>query len=178
MVILLISGMIFGWVIPTYLPGTKDYSPLAFSQMKLEKTKEYSVRSAYRCIAKRETTSPPSNQLARFFWKSKAPLKVTSFAWILFMDRIPTKDALSRRGILPTDANHTLCSFCHEKPESSNHLFSSWSFTYLVWQLVYKWLDISVALHHNTHILFLNHMGLIKDKKSCKFWSVVWLTTV
>ncbi|KAF1894928.1 hypothetical protein Lal_00022422 [Lupinus albus] len=110
--------------------------------------------------------------------RSKAPLKVTSFAWRLFMDRIPTKDALSRRGVLPTDANDTLCSFCHENPESSNHLFSSCSFSYLVWQLVYKWLDISVALHHNTHIHFLNHMGLIKDKKSCKFWSVVWLATV
>ncbi|KAF1871848.1 hypothetical protein Lal_00020643, partial [Lupinus albus] len=116
-------------------------------EWKLEKTKEYSVRSAYRCIAKRETTSPPSNQLARFFWRSKAPLKVTSFAWRLFMDRIPTKDALSRRGVLPTDANDTLCSFCHKNPESSNHLFSSCSFSYL-------------------------------DKKSCKFWSVVWLATV
>ncbi|KAE9621079.1 hypothetical protein Lalb_Chr01g0009741 [Lupinus albus] len=33
MVTLLVFGMIFGWVIPTYLPDTKDYSPLAFSKM-------------------------------------------------------------------------------------------------------------------------------------------------
>ncbi|KAF1868903.1 hypothetical protein Lal_00048182 [Lupinus albus] len=149
-------------------------------EWKLEKTKQYSVRSAYRSIILPEASPPKSSstKLTHTLWRSKASLNVTCFAWRLFQDRIPTKDALSRRGVTTIGTDDILCSFCREHSESSHHLFSSCSFTFSVWQLVYNWLGISVVLHHNTSTHFLNHMGLVKDKKCYKVWSVVWLATV
>ncbi|KAF1871323.1 hypothetical protein Lal_00020115 [Lupinus albus] len=149
-------------------------------EWKLEKTKQYSVRSAYRSITLPEASQPKSSstKLTHTLWRSKAPLKVTYFAWRLFQDRIPTKDALSRKGVTAIGTDGILCSFCREHSESSHHLFSSCSFTFSVWQLVYNWLGISIVLHHNTSTHFLNHMGLVKDKKCYKVWSVVWLATV
>ncbi|KAE9621856.1 hypothetical protein Lalb_Chr01g0019201 [Lupinus albus] len=38
-------------------------------------------------------------QFSYSIWKSKAPLKVITFASRLFIDRIPTKIVLSRRGV-------------------------------------------------------------------------------
>ncbi|KAF1895639.1 hypothetical protein Lal_00041920 [Lupinus albus] len=64
-------------------------------------------------------------------WKSKAPLKVRSFVWRLFQDRIPYKDALIHRGVCLTSNDGTLCSFCNDDMEPTEHLFSSCHLTVL-----------------------------------------------
>ncbi|KAF1869579.1 hypothetical protein Lal_00017154 [Lupinus albus] len=67
----------------------------------------------------------------RSFWKSlwkyKTHSKVLSFVWRLFQDRIPTKDALSRRGVLSHSNGGILYPFCNDHLESSSHIFSSCS---------------------------------------------------
>ncbi|KAF1891244.1 hypothetical protein Lal_00001386 [Lupinus albus] len=62
--------------------------------------------------------------------------------------------------------------------ESTHYLFSSYTLTYSVWQLIYKWLGFSVALPLDPIQHFSNHLGLVKDKKCCKIWSVIWFATI
>ncbi|KAF1892130.1 hypothetical protein Lal_00036486 [Lupinus albus] len=117
-------------------------------------------------------------QHASSLWKSKAPSKVLTFTWRLFQDKIPTKDALSKRGVPLHTNGRLLCSFCNDHSETSTHLFSSCSVTYSVWQSIYKWLGIHVVLPLNPLHHFLNHIGMVSDKKSWKVWSSIWLATI
>ncbi|KAF1869333.1 hypothetical protein Lal_00018426 [Lupinus albus] len=103
-----------------------------------------------------------------FPWRYDPPLCVI----------IPTKEALSRRGVSLHSSGGTLCSFCNENSESTRHLFYSCSFTYYVWQLIYNWLGITVALpiipiHH-----YLNHQGMMEDKNRWKVWSIILLAKI
>ncbi|KAF1895710.1 hypothetical protein Lal_00037826 [Lupinus albus] len=63
----------------------------------------YTVKSAYKLLTLPVEQTYHTNQQTSSFWKSiwkfKAPSKVISFVWRLFQGRIPTKDALSRRGV-------------------------------------------------------------------------------
>ncbi|KAF1865926.1 hypothetical protein Lal_00033388 [Lupinus albus] len=68
-------------------------------EWKFDKTKQYSVKSAYYSITTSSMEPNFSTYPYQLLWKSKAPLKVLSFAWRLFQDRIPTKDALFRRDV-------------------------------------------------------------------------------
>ncbi|KAF1875063.1 hypothetical protein Lal_00007679 [Lupinus albus] len=143
-----------------------------------DKFKMFTVGSAYSILTSHDQVlATPYNDLF-LLWKSRAPLKVLSFAWRLFQNRIPTNDTLFRRGFSSSDGGGTLCPFCNEHPESTDHLFSSCSLSYLVWQMIYKWLGITVVLP-NTHSHHLSyHLGLVKDRKSWKFWSVIWFATI
>ncbi|KAE9591868.1 putative reverse transcriptase zinc-binding domain-containing protein [Lupinus albus] len=60
-------------------------------------------------------------QHAYSLWKSKAPSKVLTFVWRLFQDIIPTKDALSKRGVPLLTNSGLLCSFCNDHSETSTH---------------------------------------------------------
>ena len=54
-------------------------------------------------------------------WHKHVPLKVSILAWRLLRNRLPTKENLLNRGIIPTDAN--LCVTGCGKAESAVHLF-------------------------------------------------------
>ncbi|KAF1861483.1 hypothetical protein Lal_00025824 [Lupinus albus] len=101
-------------------------------------------------------------------WKSRAHLK----------DKIPSKVALSWRGISFHDGSGLLRSFCNDELETSTHLFSSCKIIYSVWQLLYNWLNISVALPQNPLHHYNNHLGMVSDRKGRKAWSIIWLATV
>ncbi|KAF1878915.1 hypothetical protein Lal_00047587 [Lupinus albus] len=64
-----------------------------------DKSKQYYVPSAYKFLSHNDHQQTTLTQHSHFLWKSKAPLKVTTFAWRLFQDRLPTKDVISTRGI-------------------------------------------------------------------------------
>ncbi|KAF1864335.1 hypothetical protein Lal_00021991, partial [Lupinus albus] len=68
-------------------------------EWKHDKSKLYTVQSAYKLITHTDQQQNNNNLLSSLFWKSKAPLKVLTFVWRLFQDKIPTKDALLKRGI-------------------------------------------------------------------------------
>ncbi|KAF1869955.1 hypothetical protein Lal_00017533 [Lupinus albus] len=93
-------------------------------------TKIYSVQSAYKALT--HHTQSASQHIPTSIWKANAPLKVLTFAWRLFQDRIATKDALLKRDISVNNGGDLLCVFCKESPESTNHLFSSCTFSYSV----------------------------------------------
>ncbi|KAF1865987.1 hypothetical protein Lal_00041685 [Lupinus albus] len=115
----------------------------------------YYVRSAYKLLSHHDQQQSTIKQHSHFLWKSKSPLK---------RDFVRSWREL-------------LCSLCNEYPESTHHLFSSCTLTYSIWQLIYKLMDISVALPINLFHHSINHMGMVKDRNSWKLWSVIWLAT-
>ncbi|XP_019451803.1 PREDICTED: uncharacterized protein LOC109353899 [Lupinus angustifolius] len=144
-----------------------------------DKSKLYSVKSAYDLLF-RHHHQPPSSDINHIcmLWKSKAPLKVKAFVWRLFQDRIPTVDALLKRGVSIAPGAGTLCPFCNDQAETSQHLFSSCNFTYSVWQLLYNWLNIHIALPLQPIHHFTNHMGMVPHRRCLNYWNILWLATI
>ncbi|KAE9590435.1 putative reverse transcriptase zinc-binding domain-containing protein [Lupinus albus] len=82
-------------------------------------------------------------------------------------------DALVKQGVHFLNESASLCVFCKSQQEYVNHLFSSCKFSYALWQLIYNWLNISlplplVPIHH-----FSSFLGLMKNRKCWKLWSVI-----
>jgi len=77
-------------------------------------------------------------------WNKQVPLKVVLFAWRLFRDRLPTKDNLLRRGVIPFDSR--LCIVGCNTVETSYHLFLHCPPFGSVWQFLLRWLGLSTAL--------------------------------
>ncbi|MFS7966568.1 putative reverse transcriptase zinc-binding domain-containing protein [Helianthus anomalus] len=83
-----------------------------------------------------------SNFSGRFVmeWSKWVPLKCNVFAWRAGLYRIPTVDALIRRGI-PID--NDACSFYNSADESFNHIFSAYIVSTVLWQKISAWCRIS-----------------------------------
>ncbi|KAE9590465.1 putative reverse transcriptase zinc-binding domain-containing protein [Lupinus albus] len=143
-----------------------------------DNSKTYFVKSAYKLLSQRHQQQSLLAKHSHLLWRSRAPLKVITFCWRLFQDRIPSKDALFRRGVSLTNGGEISCSFCNEESESSAHLFSYCHLTYTVWQFFYNWLNISVALHSSPFHNFLYHMGMVKDKKCWPLWNMIWFAII
>jgi len=62
----------------------------------------FSVRSAYNWLTVQ--LSIASSVAASSIWNKDVPLKVSVFAWWLFRDRLPTKDNLLSRRVIPLDS--------------------------------------------------------------------------
>jgi hypothetical protein len=85
-----------------------------------------------------------STVVASTLWNKHVPLKVVLFAWHLFRDRLPTKDNLLRRGVIPFDSR--LCIAGCNSVETSTHLFLHCATFGSVWQILLRWLGVSAAL--------------------------------
>ncbi|KAF1891164.1 hypothetical protein Lal_00001305 [Lupinus albus] len=150
-------------------------------EWKLDTSRQYSVKYAYKLLTtvdQTDLTNHHTPTLWKSLWKSKAPSKVIYLAWRLFHDRLPTKDALSKRGVLSLTNGDLFCSFCKDEPESSTHLFSSCSISYSACQLLYKWLRFNVVLPLNPILHYSNHLGLVSSSKCWKAWNSIWLAMV
>jgi len=77
-------------------------------------------------------------------WNKQVALKVVLIAWRLFRDRLPTKDNLLRRGVIPFDS--WLCVAGCNSVETSTHLFLHCSTFGMVWQFLLRWLGFSTTL--------------------------------
>ncbi|KAF1870601.1 hypothetical protein Lal_00025902, partial [Lupinus albus] len=131
-----------------------------------DKTKQFSVKYAYKLISHHDQQRNFSNHYSNLIWKSKVPLKVITFVWRPFQDRIPTKNVLLKRGVLLNNNGGSFCAFYNEFSESTNHLFSSCKFTYSVWQHLHKWLNIIVALPLTPLKHFTYHFGMVKNARN------------
>ncbi|GKV12444.1 hypothetical protein SLEP1_g23583 [Rubroshorea leprosula] len=85
-----------------------------------ESTRNYSIRSAYHQITQSQRAQ--DNGYLNQIWKAKAPLKVAALAWRAFVDRLPTKINLAKRGII-IDKAKIMCSCTGEckKPLRAAH---------------------------------------------------------
>ncbi|XP_035843953.1 uncharacterized protein LOC110931403 [Helianthus annuus] len=75
---------------------------------------------------------------SRFVWDwcKWLPKKCNLFAWRAELDRIPTREALKKRGVQIEDDS---CPLCNLEVESVDHLFTSCGVTSVIWQKVQAW---------------------------------------
>ncbi|XP_039019820.1 uncharacterized protein LOC120151429 [Hibiscus syriacus] len=76
----------------------------------------------------------------RLIWFPAHVLKFSMVAWIVLLDRLPTKDRLGHFGIV-TD---NLCGLCEANQETRNHLFLECSYACEVWRVIM----LTCGLHH------------------------------
>jgi hypothetical protein len=91
-----------------------------------------SVRDAYQLLTSQDSVT--LGEAEDCLWHKQVFLKVSTFAWCLLRDRLPTKKNLVSRGILPPDL-HLYVSGCGDI-ETAHHLFLSCDTFGSLWALV------------------------------------------
>nr|GEU38675.1 RNA-directed DNA polymerase, eukaryota, reverse transcriptase zinc-binding domain protein [Tanacetum cinerariifolium] len=84
-----------------------------------------------------EVLLPKENIATR--WIKTVPIKVNIFVWKLYLDRIPTRSNLVRRGV---QVSSTLCPVCNVSVEGSSHLFSSCDVATSISRLICRWWNL------------------------------------
>jgi hypothetical protein len=132
---------------------------------------DFSVNSCYCLLTRRGAVSAGISEVQKLvfhgIWKSPAPLKVTAFSWQAFLDKIPTKNNLFRRGVA-LDATVIGCNFCNVEIESTIHLLLHCSLASAVWYKVSRWLGIYHVNPPNLFISFASFLGFAGSKKRKK----------
>jgi hypothetical protein len=116
----------------------------------------------------------PSMEL---IWHKQVPLKVSILAWRLLRDRLPTKENLANRGIIPMEGR--LCVTGCGHVENVNHLFLSCPHFGALWPLVRDCLGVEGVdpQHISDHFLqFIHYAGCSKSRRS--FIHLIWLQCI
>ncbi|GAU20483.1 hypothetical protein TSUD_130400 [Trifolium subterraneum] len=132
----------------------------------------YSVRDAYsRLTALAVGTTTGASDL---IWHQQVPLKVSVLAWRLLRNRLPTKDNLVARNIIPPNAN--LCVGGCGEPETANHLFLSCPTFAPLWILVCSWLHIDACASEVLQVHFTQFVACLGGSRTRRsFLQLVWL---
>ncbi|GAU21854.1 hypothetical protein TSUD_33500 [Trifolium subterraneum] len=104
-------------------------------------------------------------------------MKVSVAAWRLLRNRLPTKDNLVRRHIIPQSAH--LCVAECGVPETAQHLFLSCPAFAPLWGLVRSWVGISAvdpSQLHDHFVQFTHSAGGLLVRRS--FLQLLWLCTI
>uniref|UniRef100_A0A251VRU4 Putative RNA-directed DNA polymerase, eukaryota, Reverse transcriptase zinc-binding domain protein n=1 Tax=Helianthus annuus TaxID=4232 RepID=A0A251VRU4_HELAN len=94
-----------------------------------------------------------------FSWNKWVPSKCNLLAWKAEMYRVPTADALRKRGIPVGDG---ICPLCKTEAESADHIFTACYVAAVLWQKVSRWCRIPpifafsvrdlLDLHQSNHV--------------------------
>ena len=118
----------------------------------------YSSQKFYAFSYRNMTTSPSFTWL----WKSKCIPRIKFFGWLLFVDRLNTRNMLRRRHYhLDNGYNCVMCSLGIE--EDINHLFFDYPFAQTCWQTLHiHWgndhdvhAKIILGKINNAHLFFM-----------------------
>jgi hypothetical protein len=140
----------------------------------------FSVKSAFDSLREMGDDGNLSEfELKNFsnLWESPASSKVVMFSWQLFLNRIPTKDNLLVRGVLP-QASGGRCVWCDHSLESANHLFLFCKVAHVVWYEIFKWIGLVIVMPPNIMILFDCVRESAKSKKLRRGFCFIWHTVV
>ncbi|XP_039689993.1 uncharacterized protein [Medicago truncatula] len=144
---------------------------------KLEDEGKFTVSSSYEflvgLVSPHEFLLETKEMVFGSVWKSLVPSKVVAFYWQLLLDRIPTKDNLLRRRILPPEAS-VRCVFCDQVGETAGHLFLHCNMIFKVWAMVCGWLEINFITPQSLFQHFECWSGEIGKKRLCKGYWMVW----
>jgi len=135
----------------------------------------YTVRGVYDMLTSQE--QPHIRQNNELIWHKQVPLKVSVLAWRLLRDRLPTKDNLENRGIIPMEAR--LCVTGCGHVEDVPHMFLSCPFFGSLWPMVWAWLGVEGVDSHATpdHFMqFIQYAGGLKSRRS--LFHLIWLQCV
>ncbi|MFS8026364.1 putative RNA-directed DNA polymerase [Helianthus anomalus] len=87
-------------------------------------------------------------------WCKWVPIKCSVFVWRAAMGRIPTSDALRRRGIFAGDG---LCPLCRTEDDSADHLLTSCLIATILWQKISRWCGLPPIYAFSVKDLLLIH---------------------
>ncbi|PNX66610.1 70 kDa peptidyl-prolyl isomerase, partial [Trifolium pratense] len=93
-------------------------------------------------------------------------VKVSVFAWRFFRNRLPTKDNLAMRNIIPHDSQ--LCVTSCGGTETAHHLFLSFPVFTPLWYLLISWIGISsvdLSLLQDHFVPFIHSFG---GQRACR----------
>ena len=133
----------------------------------------FTVNVAYECLAKHERG--PHLDVYDILWKSKAFPSVLTTTWRVLMDRIPTRECLSRRGVT---MNSILCALCQTMNESCQHLFLECRYATSVWAMCYRWMSILFVQHNDLKTHFESFQLFQVSYNQNLVWKGVWTTIV
>ncbi|KAL8510999.1 hypothetical protein ACS0TY_017719 [Phlomoides rotata] len=97
-------------------------------------------------------------------WQSKAVRHHQAIAWKVLKLRLPTKDELRKRRIIP-DLQDISCPLCGVEDESVYHLFFGCIFSRQIWDAIYRWMNIVMVPHIDPKSHLLQHTALLGSKK-------------
>jgi hypothetical protein len=141
----------------------------------------FTVKTAYESLARDLVVGPllPALEAKVFkdFWCSPAPSKLLVFSWQFLHDRVPTKDNLILRGILPHGSDG-LCVWCGTVMESSTHLFLHCRMACVVWYEIFRWLGVVIVMPPNPFYLFECLSAAAKSIKDRKGFRFIWHTVI
>ncbi|MCI07982.1 putative ribonuclease H protein, partial [Trifolium medium] len=103
----------------------------------------FSVRSAYEVQQSRLEVAAICTQTEaalKMLWFNNVPSKVSIFGWRLLLEKLPTREALHRRGII-TNNHEKCCVFCFKEEDDLYHIFFKCSIVMQVWQSIFVWLN-------------------------------------
>lgn len=118
----------------------------------LDPINDYSVKGTYQYLTTVE--APSVRGVFDFVWHKHVSLKVSSFAWRLFRERLATKDNLARRRVLHTD--DTMCMGDCGVLETADHLLFSCDTFGSVWSFVLQWLGYLSSLLLGVGFIFFS----------------------
>ncbi|TYH19981.1 hypothetical protein ES288_A05G395600v1 [Gossypium darwinii] len=110
-------------------------------------------------------------------WNIKVPPRVLSFLWMLAIDRIPSKEFLTKRGVNIQNFSIS-CPWCEGEPESASHLFFKckfikgfWAkiFNCLIWDVIVVWKKVDGVVDF---FALYNNVKMAESKKS------LWLISI
>jgi len=98
----------------------------------------YTVRGVYQMLMRQEMHH--HDAVSEGVWHKSVPLKISICARRLFHNICPTKDNLTRHGIIPIDSQ--LCVSGCGQNESANHLIIHCPIFGFLWQQVKGWFGV------------------------------------
>ncbi|KAK2384525.1 hypothetical protein QL285_071861 [Trifolium repens] len=139
----------------------------------------FSVKSCYTMLLNLWPVEIMEENLLLAFkklWRSDVPSKINVFGRRLLLNRLPTRTALNRRGIL-LNLHDLYCVFCFQHVEDCAHLFFHCLFSNRVWFAVFKWLGKSLptSIDGSNHFLLFGDMCKSKDDRRVRH--LIWLAT-
>jgi len=133
----------------------------------------FTVKSAYLSLAK--SGRVPQSEVFKLLWKAKAFPNVIITAWRALLDRLPTRECLSRRGVV---LESTMCVLCHDKIESSQHLFMECGLALRVWGLCHMWIGILYVQNNVLKSHFESFLLNQANNKQNMVWKGIWTAIV
>jgi len=135
----------------------------------------YTIRGAYQILTTRVSSTTKATR--DLVWHKQVPLKVSTVAWRLLKDRLPTRLNLLRRGILQAEGVRCVAGCDFEV--SASHLFLHCEVFGSLWQYIRTWIGVSGVdpLNISEHFLqFVHYTGHSKARRS--FLQLLWLLYV
>jgi hypothetical protein len=109
-------------------------------------------------------------------WKNNVPSKISSFGWRLLLEKLWTREALFRKGII-TNIIERCYVLCFNLEESLDHLFLNCHFSATLWKHVLNWMDVGDFITGSMQEHFIHFGNIIKDKVHKRCRHIIWLAT-